>query len=546
MGYFKHSGATQTFADTFTFARASSATYVDSSGNIQTATSGTARQAHHRYDGAAWVKKGLLLESEARTNLVTHSEDFTNAAWVKTNATVTGDAAASPDGTTNADKLVEDSSTGQHYVDDQSLSVTSGTSYAASVFAKADERGFLVISLFQSVPTNEVWFNLTSGAVGTVSGTATASIEDFGGGWYRCSVIVTANATGSNTRFFIKLADADNSNSYAGDGSSGLLIYGAQLEAVTAANPYPSSYIPTSGATVTRAAETLSVAAANMPDYQTPNVIGAELVTNGTFDTDTSGWVAEANAAVSWSSGRVRVERTDASNFPRASQFITGLTVGKAYRLTGDVFISGGVRCGINISGISNNYRTSDGSIDAIFVAPSISAALQVVIEGNGGSVGFSFEADNISVREIDPLAVCIAMKGEVSYGDAGSNAQVIFVDWNTGSEYIIHRLSTASDRIGQALFLQLDNSTLDSVQSVSDQYSPGQNVAFSIAGRHGSTFVNGAVDGTALTANTTPTSLADLSTADFDIGTPFNGTIEQILVWNEDIGDTGIEEATS
>jgi len=70
--------------------------------------------------------------------------------------------------------------------------------------------------------------------------------------------------------------------------------------------------------------------------------------------------------------------------------------------------------------------------------------------------------------------------------------------------------------------------------------------VPFSIAGRHGSTFINGATDGTALTANTTPTALANLSVANFQIGTTFNGTIEAIRVFAGDVGDTGLEDVTS
>ena len=76
--------------------------------------------------------------------------------------------------------------------------------------------------------------------------------------------------------------------------------------------------------------------------------------------------------------------------------------------------------------------------------------------------------------------------------------------------------------------------------------YSPDINVPFSWASRNGSTFFNGAVDGTALTADLTPTALPDLSATDFDIGYKFMGNIGKVRVWADDIGDTGIAEAST
>ena len=67
----------------------------------------------------------------------------------------------------------------------------------------------------------------------------------------------------------------------------------------------------------------------------------------------------------------------------------------------------------------------------------------------------------------------------------------------------------------------------------------------YNIASRHGSTFINGAVDGVALTANTTPVALPDLSSTDLDLGYDYMGTINQFRVWSQDLGDTGIVDAT-
>ena len=82
-------------------------------------------------------------------------------------------------------------------------------------------------------------------------------------------------------------------------------------------------------------------------------------------------------------------------------------------------------------------------------------------------------------------------------------------------------------------------------MQNVSGLMLPGVLVPYNIASRHGSTFLNGAVDGVALTANTTPTALPDLSATDFNLGYDYMGTISMLRVWADDLADVGIAEAT-
>jgi hypothetical protein len=57
---------------------------------------------------------------------------------------------------------------------------------------------------------------------------------------------------------------------------------------------------------------------------------------------------------------------------------------------------------------------------------------------------------------------------------------------------------------------------------------------------------MNGAVDGTALTADTTPTALPNLSSSTLSLGYDFMGTIAQFRMWDEDLTDTGITEAST
>jgi hypothetical protein len=134
-----------------------------------------------------------------------------------------------------------------------------------------------------------------------------------------------------------------------------------------------------------------------------------------------------------------------------------------------------------------------------------------------------------------------------VTYADEENAAEVDFLRWELDtSNRIVCVLTTLGANVGAVDFTQRESGTQDRVQEAAPgSYSPGINVPFNIASRHGSTFINGAVDGTALTADLTPTALPDLSATTFNLAPTFNGFIKEFRVWAEDIGDTGISEAS-
>jgi len=184
----------------------------------------------------------LLLEPQ-RTNLQLNSEQFDNATWAKVNTVVTANQIVSPDGNVNADKLDETTANSIHQIEG-SRTVTVAA-YTMSVFAKKGERNF--VRLYEDTTGNSAYFNLNTGAIGTVSGpTATAKIENYGNGWYRCSLTYTE--TGTFGRYRIVIAKLDNEAFYAGTAGNGIYIYGAQYEL----GAYATSYIPTLSASVTR------------------------------------------------------------------------------------------------------------------------------------------------------------------------------------------------------------------------------------------------------------------------------------------------------
>ena len=199
----------------------------------------------------------LLVEPQ-RTNLLLRSEELDNVIWSKTNATVTANSTTSPSGILNADKLVENTVNAQHYINQSFLNSNSLFTY--SIYAKKGERDFLFINAFATIPNNftylpSAYFNLNNGTVGTVSN-CNAFIQNVGNGWYRCIIQCTSvfPQTSLNVSFYNYIANTISNNTYLGDGTSGIFLWGAQVEA----GSYATSYIPTVAAAVTRNAETIS------------------------------------------------------------------------------------------------------------------------------------------------------------------------------------------------------------------------------------------------------------------------------------------------
>jgi hypothetical protein len=250
----------QTMDPRITFTRASTATFTGQDGLIQTAAINAPR---FDYDPVTLAPLGLLIE-ESRTNLLLYSEQFDNAAWTKTETTVTADAAVAPDGTSPAEKLIPTITNSTHACF-QNASVTTGVTYTQSFFAKAAE--YPVLNCYGSTGfsgTAFINFNLSTGTVGTLSG-FTGSITPVGNGWYRCVIVATATSTTASGRIIFRASPINRTTggSYTGNGTSGLLVWGAQLEA----GAFATSYIPTVASQVTRAADLASMTGTNFSSW---------------------------------------------------------------------------------------------------------------------------------------------------------------------------------------------------------------------------------------------------------------------------------------
>ena len=251
--------ATKALDPRITFTRASTGTYVGSNGTLRTAGINEARFDH---SPLTLESLGLLVE-EARTNLLVRSEEFENVAWTPSNAaTPTANIAVAPNGTLTADKIITNNGLSSGLVF-QTFALSASTTYTFSAYAKAVEWGWTTLQL--RGPENVsagAWFDLTNGSVGTIDAGVSATIQAVGNGWYRCAVTKTTSTGVSTSRQRIYTTNA-NSVFTTGDGTSGIYVWGAQLEE----GAFPTSYIPTTSATVTRAADVASITGANFSSF---------------------------------------------------------------------------------------------------------------------------------------------------------------------------------------------------------------------------------------------------------------------------------------
>jgi hypothetical protein len=249
-----------------TFTRSSTGTYVDEFGVIKTAASNEARFDH---DGSG-NSLGLLVE-ESRTNLFWYSEEFDNAWWTKSRVVITANSVVAPDGSTTADTVTQDTTAGYHYVQRTTLGLATSTRYSYSVYVKAAGQTQIALTLGNSIvfgsPTILVTYNLST-VTATVTqanaaANAVADIQSVGNGWYRLSVLGTTTSSSGNSVAEVWLLDNSGNLSFTGDGTSGIYIWGAQLEA----GSFPTSYIPTSGSTATRSADVASMTGTNFSSW---------------------------------------------------------------------------------------------------------------------------------------------------------------------------------------------------------------------------------------------------------------------------------------
>jgi len=248
----------KTLDSRITFTRASTGTYVGADGLVKTATTNEARFDHNPTTGESL---GLLVE-EARTNLALQSNQF-NTTWTNADTSETSAAGIAPDGTNTAWELKDslDITPTIHGLL-QTVSFVSGTSYTFTCWMKAGtltQGGFAFpAAAFTTGLSCRV--DLSTGSIIASSSGLSTSTTVYANGWVRVISVATATASVASS---ITIRILNNANSYIGTGTGTILIWGAQLEA----GAFATSYIPTTTATVTRAADVASITGTNFSSW---------------------------------------------------------------------------------------------------------------------------------------------------------------------------------------------------------------------------------------------------------------------------------------
>ena len=228
------------------FTRASNATFFDANGTLQTATNDTPR-----FDHSSGNSLGLLIE-EARTNLLTNSKTFSGfsgGGWTS----VTDDHSVSPDGTTTASLFAWSTIADSYKLGSTTITSVAGATYTSTAFIKpVSGTGVMGVRVGRNDGSQYVESRLnlgtnanTSFTIGADVSGVSVSAQSVGNGWYRLSA--TGTFANSYANFGAQLV--------AVSGSGSFLVWGAQLEAGT----FPTSYIPTTTAAATRAADSAVV-----------------------------------------------------------------------------------------------------------------------------------------------------------------------------------------------------------------------------------------------------------------------------------------------
>ena len=241
------------------------------------------------YDGVTHAK--------AEENLIDYSEDFANAYWTKSNCSITSDSVDAPDGTVSAaDKIVENTATSTHQLSVGAADILNKT-YTLSYFVKAAGRNSCRISFSGQ---GSAVFNISTGVV-IINEFISASINAVGNDWYRVSATVIK--TNTNADIFIGPALDDGTLSYQGDGTSGIYLWGAQLEQ----RDTVTSYTSTNGTPITKYQPKLMTAAADQARFDHDPITGEskgllieEQRTNLiSYSEDFSAWLDDNNSVIS-------------------------------------------------------------------------------------------------------------------------------------------------------------------------------------------------------------------------------------------------------
>lgn len=347
---------TSGFNPNLLFSRASTATRTNKNGSLESVLSGTPRIDFNAITGES---RGVLIEPQA-TNLLLQSESFASP-WGFFGSSADSSQVVPPSNSGTAKKLKESASTGDHFAY-QPVNFTLGVTYTFSFYAKSAERTKIAIAgLSTAFARNSCVIDLLTGAVSGVSN-CVVTTERTQNGFFRCSWTATATATASANLYIFLLSPA-GSPTYAGDGASGVYIWGAQCEAASRA----SSYIATTTAQVTRAADSLSIQGSVFNRFFTQSE-GAIYVE---FEHDRAAWPSSAPTILCISDGTGTGEASGI--VLSASAADTSLDVSSSSVSQASLLVSSGSAAGVHRAAFS--YKADSFSLSTDNATPATDTA---------------------------------------------------------------------------------------------------------------------------------------------------------------------------
>lgn len=521
------------------------------------------RRGNHLYNGYAWVNKGLLLESQARTNLILQSNTFNTTWGPSANMTVTPAATVSPDGNTNG-WLWTRSATSSVYLQQIFAKAASPITYTASFYVKKSVGDYCALRVQGNYPSRaDVIFNLAAGTISTAASVSTnftspsASIQNAGNGWYRVSLTSTSDSITSIIPII-----SFNSNNVQVDGTDSVsnsagFIYGAQFEQAAT----PSSYIPTTTAQVTRAAELLQVKAPNLAVgandftnttyWPAPNTINGLTFTRTAGSDGTGPYIDVRIAGVATSTGNdvIFVSTPSRTSASIGDTFTCGAVI---QRVAGTLTGFSGIGCSIAFETAPSTFVSYASYTLVTSTSPTLNTVTSTVASGNqvkpaiiaaftnGATVdvtyrirGFQFDRGASRVTYPDQSNLSMQIDGTMT------GTPSTFTRW--GGASTAYLLQSASSSVYS--FAQYGGE----LQTVTGgSFTSGINVPFNVASRHGANYINGAVNGTALTASSSTLPFPVLNASPIQLGPTFMGNIGDFRQWNTDVGNAGIVAASA
>jgi hypothetical protein len=349
------SGAYPFLNSRITFTRASTGTYVNSSGALSSAAINAPR---FDYDPMTLAPKGLLIE-EQRTNLIRYSQDISTSTWTAGAFVTTNvNSGVSPDGMQNATAAMETTNNGAHTVA-QAVTVAANTSHAASIYLKANGRDQAIVYFgMNGAPYTRigVLVNLSTGLlvnsdIGTPSSVTVRSLTPVGNGWYRLVIAgIAATATTSNI-FEVRFYNG-TTTSYVGDPTKGMFVWGGQVEA----GAFATSLIPTTTTALTRAADVARVTGANFSSW---------------FNVEQGTMFVEAQQQVIFAASKTAVSFTNGTSAQRLTLYRQAVGSINAFSDPGNVVLNSGLAATAGVTWKSAlAYSASPASFSANGITP--------------------------------------------------------------------------------------------------------------------------------------------------------------------------------